>query len=329
MLSATKVSDYCDLFLALTEQRTQTSLNESLMATCLILYPEYNFWLYDHQEINHQNYKLIHSSTPPQNFTPHQGTLDSTLPDEQHDKVRFSRHEDHSYYGFSILHSLSGFLITNMPHDDPLAHQVILKLTKVYANQRFFMFSALNDSLTGLSNRQAFDQQISSLLSDKSDGARRSSDNAEDNWCFAIMDIDHFKQVNDDYGHLFGDEVLLIFAQMMQQAFRDGDLLFRYGGEEFAVALRDISIESTMNVLDRFRKTVANAEFPQLGQVTVSIGVTQIEAGLSLPVLIDRADQALYFAKGHGRNQIHCFETLASSGHVQLNNMHEGDIELF
>lgn len=329
MPSATKVSDYCDLFLALTEQRTQAALNESLMATCLVLYPEYRFWLYDHQEINHQSYKLIHSSEPQGKFDLDIEAFEESKLEELHNKVRFTQHKDHSYYGFSILHSLSGFLITDMPHTDPLQHEVLLKLIKVYANQRFFMFSALNDSLTGLSNRQAFDQQISSLLLDKNDTTRRASDADESNWCFAIMDIDHFKQVNDDYGHLFGDEVLLIFAQMMQQTFRENDLLFRYGGEEFAIALKDISLESALKVLNRFRQVIENAEFPQLGQVTVSIGVTQIEEGLSAPLLIDRADQALYFAKEHGRNQIHCYETLAGSGYVKLNNTREGDIELF
>lgn len=329
MQAEAKVSDYCDLFLALTEPRTQTDLNEALMATCLVLFPDHNFWLYDYREIDHTSCKLVDSEQNEHRALLPDEVLENITHTEHADRIRFTRKGDFSYYGFSILHSLSGVLITNWPEDNPLLHDVLIKLVGVYANQRFFMFSALNDALTGLSNRQAFDQQINNLLFENNEIKRRSSDCELNNWCFALLDIDHFKQVNDDYGHLFGDEVLLIFSQLMQKTFRDGDLLFRYGGEEFAVALKNVSLESAVKVLDRFRNVVSNAEFPQLGQVTVSIGVTSIEDGLSTPLLIDRADQALYFAKEHGRNQVHSFEALAGSGYVQLNNTHEGDIELF
>lgn len=329
MQSGAKVSDYCDLFLALTEHRDLASLNDCLMATCLVLFPDNHFWLYDYRELDHHTCKLINSSQLNDDGLPDNQALELLAHGDQAENHNYAHINGYSYYGFSILHSLSGVLITDLPNNNQLEHEVILKLIKVYANQRFFMFSALNDALTGLSNRQAFDQQIHALLIEDKESRRRAGDAQHEDWCFALMDIDHFKQVNDDYGHLFGDEVLLIFAQHMQHTFRDGDLLFRYGGEEFAVALKSTSIESANKVLDRFRQVIADTEFPQLDQVTVSIGFTALEEGLSIPLLIDRADQALYFAKEHGRNQVRCFETLAGSGQVQLNPIHEGDIELF
>lgn len=325
----TKASDYCDLFLALTEQRDQSSLNETLLATCLVLFPDHRFWLYDYRDLDHTTAKLIHSGIANSDTAPSNEDLYKIM------QVAAERGQTHGvvgnyhYYSYNVLHSLSGLLITDMTLVNDLQLEIITKLVKVYSNQRFFMFSALNDALTGLNNRQAFDQQISKLLLDQKNPHRRSSDQEQKNWCFALLDIDYFKQVNDDYGHLFGDEVLLIFSRLMQSTFRDGDLLFRYGGEEFAVALRDISLSSAINVLNRFREKIAVAEFPQLGQVTVSIGVTSMEDDLSLPVLIDRADQALYFAKEHGRNQVHSFEALSRSGYVSLSHTHEGDIELF
>ncbi|MCP4595551.1 GGDEF domain-containing protein [Neptuniibacter sp.] len=329
--AVTKVSDYCDLFLALTEPRDLATLNESLLATCLVLFPEQQFWLCDYNDIDQKTFSVIPSGASDSEEIPFLDELKKIVKQSSSSlhEHKYAIEGDISLYAYNIFHSVSGFLVTNRPIDKALFHEVLLKLLKVYSNQRFFMYSALNDALTGLNNRQSFDQQIGKLLLDKQYAKRRSSDKQNHNWCFALLDIDHFKQVNDDYGHLFGDEVLIIFARMMQQTFRNGDLLFRYGGEEFAVALRDISLESALSVLNRFRQAVSEAEFPQLGQVTVSIGVTEIEESLSVPVLIDRADQALYFAKEHGRNQVHSFEALAGSGYVTLTNTHEGDIELF
>ncbi|WP_286238228.1 GGDEF domain-containing protein [Neptuniibacter halophilus] len=318
-------SDYCDLLVALTEQRDQNSLADCLVDTARKLNPDSRYWLYDYQEADQSAPRLIKSTEPLSDAAP---DLNHRLLPQQEARFFFSQDEKFSYYGFGILHSLSGVLVCDRVEQSSELHPIMQKLVRVYSNQRFFMFSALNDALTGLSNRQAFDQQISHLLQQNS-AKRRSSDKLPDLWCFALLDIDHFKRVNDDYGHLFGDEVLLIFAQLMQSTFREDDLLFRYGGEEFAVALRGISLDTADQVLNRFREVVAQAEFPQLGQVTVSIGYTAIEDGVSLPLLIDRADQALYFAKENGRNQVHSFEALASSGKVQLANTFEGDIELF
>jgi len=328
MQPTAKVSDYCDVFLALTEQRDQRALNQLLIKTCLELFPQHHFWLYNYANFDQATEKLIASSESSGKFSSALDIPEQIQNIEPHQPTRFVRKDGYRFYSFKILHSQNGVLITNIEDTSDLMHDVITKLVSVYANQRFFMFSAMNDALTGLYNRQAFDQQMETILL-KQQSQRRKHDKSSEPHCFALLDIDHFKQVNDNFGHLFGDEVLLVLSQQMQNAFRDEDLMFRYGGEEFALVLKAISLDSALNVLERFRTQIAETNFPQIGQVTLSIGITEITEGLPLPALIDRADQALYFAKEHGRNQVHSYETLLSSGCLAPPEEHEGDIELF
>jgi diguanylate cyclase (GGDEF)-like protein len=147
-------------------------------------------------------------------------------------------------------------------------------------------------------------------------------------YCLAVLDIDHFKRVNDTYGHLMGDEVLLHFAQCMNHTFRDYDLLFRVGGEEFVVVLRNVDADRAHAVMERFRKVVETHYFPQVGQITASIGVTFIGPHDLPGLVIDRADQALYYVKQHGRNQVAFYEHLVAQGALQQKQV-ESDIELF
>lgn len=328
MQPTAKVSDYCDVFLALTEQRDQQALNQLLIKTCLELFPLHHFWLYNYANFDQSTEQLIASSKVSNQIKTSLNIPEHIQHIEPHQSTRYVREEGFRYYSFKILHSQNGVLITNIEDTTDLMHDVISKLVSVYANQRFFMFSAMNDALTGLYNRQAFDQQLETILL-KQQSQRRKRDRSTEPHCFALLDIDHFKRVNDNFGHLFGDEVLLMLAQQMQNSFRDDDLRFRYGGEEFALVLKDISLESALKVLERFRTQIAQTSFPQIGQVTLSVGITEIIEGLSLPVLIDRADQALYFAKEHGRNQVHSYEMLLNSGYLNPPSEHEGDIELF
>ena len=146
--------------------------------------------------------------------------------------------------------------------------------------------------------------------------------------CLAVIDIDHFKNVNDQYGHLVGDETLILFARSMVEAFRGGDLLFRMGGEEFVVVLKDVDMASALVVLDRLRHTIELEDFPQLGQLTISIGVSAVVA-TDLPMnTMDRADKALYYAKENGRNRVCAFENLVAEGKLSVFERHT-DIELF
>jgi len=142
------------------------------------------------------------------------------------------------------------------------------------------------------------------------------------------MDIDHFKRINDQFGHLYGDEVLILVGRLMRQCFRLRDQLYRFGGEEFVVVLDGLDNEYAGEVFDRFRRTVENYVFSQVGQVTISIGFCPILALASAAETLGAADDALYRAKNAGRNQVCLFEPY--SEHALLPPQEGGgEVEMF
>jgi diguanylate cyclase (GGDEF)-like protein len=178
------------------------------------------------------------------------------------------------------------------------------------------------DSLTGLLNRKTFESHF-----DKLRQRLVSSTQGEPSW-LALIDIDHFKLINDGYGHLFGDEVLLLVSQLMKRSFRGADQLFRFGGEEFVVLLEHASEPGAHIVLERLRTTIGEYEFPQVGHVTVSVGYTRIDSRDVSTTCVERADAALYYAKSHGRNNVQNCEALTAAGAIAA-KPNDGDVELF
>ncbi len=208
-----------------------------------------------------------------------------------------------------------------------LHHSAALVL-KIYHNLLALINDNQQDTLTGLLNRKTFEARLGKILSDAQFYGQREGEDTRRTSFLAILDIDHFKRINDEFGHLVGDEVLLLFASLMTKLFRADDLLFRFGGEEFVCVIRDVNLEVAEKALHRFRQAVENHLFPQAGQVTVSIGYTQIGPNDLSTTLIDRADEALYYAKRNGRNQICSYETLIREGKLESREI-AGDIELF
>jgi len=123
----------------------------------------------------------------------------------------------------------------------------------------------------------------------------------------ALLDIDHFKQFNDQFGHLTGDQVLQIVAKRCHENLRQVDLISRYGGEEFVILLPETNLDNARRVAEKLRSAVGNSrleteqgEFP----ITISLGVAEIDPTCpNLDMLLDRADQAMYISKRSGRNQ--------------------------
>jgi diguanylate cyclase (GGDEF)-like protein len=188
------------------------------------------------------------------------------------------------------------------------------------------------DSLTGLLNRKTFEshfdklrQRIEGLQGSHPD--RSAGPSGEPSW-LALIDIDRFKSINDGYGHLFGDEVLLLVSQLMKRSFRGADQLFRFGGEEFVVLLDRASEPGAQIVLERLRATIGEYEFPQVGQVTISVGYTRIDPRDVSTTCVERADAALYYAKSHGRNNVQNCEALIAAGAITA-KCNDGDVELF
>lgn len=214
---------------------------------------------------------------------------------------------------------VTGFLIIECPEEDPRDHEVISTLLTFYKNLTALLYDTQRDELTGLFNRKTFDQKVYAIASEQ----------AADGACLAILDIDHFKRVNDDFGHLYGDEILLLFAQSMIATFRGADLLFRIGGEEFVIVLKEIDLARALLVLDRFRQRIEDKQFPQVGKITTSIGVSVILPNDYPTDIIDRADKALYYAKSNGRNQVHAYENLVAEGKLTVKKTQSDDVELF
>ena len=154
------------------------------------------------------------------------------------------------------------------------------------------------------------------------------SENTHNDVFFALLDIDYFKKVNDEFGHVYGDEVLLRFAQILKQSFRHYDQIYRYGGEEFCIILFQVDASTCSEVLERFRKRLESFVFPRIGRKTISIGYTKIQSNDQPNVLLDRTDRALYFSKEHGRNQVNRYEDLFEQG-LLIEESTANDIELF
>jgi diguanylate cyclase (GGDEF)-like protein len=194
----------------------------------------------------------------------------------------------------------------------------------VYRNFHNLLDYSERDSLTGLLNRKTFDDQLARMQQPGAAGnpllpgqAERRQPQADQQQWLAVIDVDHFKLVNDRFGHLYGDEVLILIANMLQASFRANDRVFRFGGEEFVVLLRSTTLDNAHRIIDRFRAAVEAHAFPQVGRVTVSIGFTSIEACESPVVTLGHADQALYYAKAHGRNQVCHYDQLVAAGMLQ------------
>lgn len=197
---------------------------------------------------------------------------------------------------------------------------LIQGMCSLYANHLSLLHDSQVDTLTQLLNRKTFDDSVQRILTAPEAG--------EQAW-IAVVDIDHFKRINDGFGHLFGDEVLLLVAGVLRQSFRQQDKVFRFGGEEFVILLQDISKADALSALERFRASIEEKAFPQVGRVTVSVGATSIRAGDTACDVLGRADSALYHAKSHGRNQLQVFEQLQAQGEFAEATALHGDVDLF
>jgi len=210
--------------------------------------------------------------------------------------------------------------------------RTVSSMLRVYRNMQGLLDYSERDMLTGLLNRKTFDDSFYkacavSATSQAPAEARREP-RPDLKAYLGLIDIDHFKQVNDRHGHLIGDEVLLLLSRLMRASFRFHDRLYRFGGEEFVVLLRCGSDEHAMLAFERLRAVTEAYPFPQVGRITVSIGFTAVRIDDNPSQAFERADKAVYWAKAHGRNQVAEHADLVKRG--ELTELHKaGDVELF
>jgi diguanylate cyclase (GGDEF)-like protein len=236
----------------------------------------------------------------------------------------------------SIDDRVVGFLTVICDQAASCDQRLISGLMRIYQNQLSIFNESECDRLTGLLNRKTFDDKIARILLANRDAKDRKMpvehrrmlhQKKGTNW-LAMLDIDHFKRINDTFGHLYGDEVLLLLSRLMKKSFRNADLLFRYGGEEFIVVLLSLEIQDVWVTLERFRKAVETFPFPQVGKVTVSIGFVDMGSQYVPATVVGHADQALYYAKRNGRNRVCSYEDLIAAGELS-GGMASRDVELF
>ncbi len=321
----------------LTEKRDQHALEKCLVDTLPELIPSSSIVLYELQYIDDiiWVYPVAHSGNPGPD-TPMQplpgsdfaaclscinsGTTSAELLADGHTRTYYPVEGIDGTYGCLSIEALSPSAETD---------RIVDAFLRIHSNYLLLIHDSERDTLTSLFNRKKFDARIIDAIEDTRHRGKRIKDVTTHHF-LCLLDIDFFKKVNDTFGHLYGDEVLLIFARLMEETFRAEDWLFRFGGEEFLVILRNITDAQAFSALTRFRERIQAHEFPQVGHITVSIGFTRILANLLPTSIIEQADIALYYAKGHGRNQVQQYSELLAAGLIKPPASEAGsDIELF
>jgi diguanylate cyclase len=214
----------------------------------------------------------------------------------------------------AILSSMDGFKVLKNSQEDASSEQTRMleeRLKGMEEESRELRLhlaqqeqKAMRDALTELPNRAAYDQQIrhetEQWRSSQELGGGREL-------CLIICDVDHFKRINDNYGHLAGDKVLKVLAREISNRVRKSDFVARYGGEEFAIVMTNTSLEDAERLTNKLRQAIEHCPFhfkEKQVQITMSFGVAAYQPGDTSDLVFDRADKALYSAKEQGRNRV-------------------------
>jgi len=203
-------------------------------------------------------------------------------------KVKLFNQEDKEFYYFHLKVSKIGY-----------SNEYLLlfhNITKIVGETNKIIRLAEHDALTGIYNRV----KLNNLFPDFIYNANRY----DKDFAIILFDIDHFKKINDTFGHNVGDSVLIELTYLIKNLLRDKDIFVRWGGEEFIIVLQFASISDASKLASRLRKKLEEHVFLHVGKVTCSFGVTEFRDGDTQMILLERADEALYEAKDRGRNRV-------------------------
>jgi len=215
------------------------------------------------------------------------------------------------------------------PHEDSIVRGVL----EVFTNFYDLLDTSQRDRLTGLLNRYSLELNLDRLWnllytrSHETSASETRRGEAPQRYWLAVLDVDHFKKINDNHGHIIGDEVLIVVTRLLEAALRKTDLIYRYGGEEFIAIIAAHDLEAATQVFERARRKIESFKFPRVGQVTISGGFSGADPVVLPQEVINRADTALYEAKNAGRNRIFHYESLIKQG--VLKEVSTGSVDLF
>ncbi|MDX1757075.1 MAG: GGDEF domain-containing protein [Marinobacter sp.] len=225
---------------------------------------------------------------------------------------------------------VSGLIVVYHDPDLDDSRSALAALVRLYSNFVGLIQEKDMDTLTGVLNRRAFEYQIGRLMGPELGNPKLNPDNQEPMpWWLVLLDVDHFKRVNDSFGHLIGDEILILIARLMNEHFRTVDEIYRYGGEEFAVLIGPSTQHGARSAVERLRLVVEQYPFPQVDRVTISCGMVPLDHYDHVSNVIGRADQALYYAKKQGRNRVYEFRELVEAGVAKAGPNNRSDAEPF
>lgn len=219
----------------------------------------------------------------------------------------------------------------------PEDQEQIQRFVSVCRHVIALMDHARVDALTGLLHRKSLDEDLLAITDfrpveppppEAGERRQRGGPDARSFW-LAVLDIDDFRDVNDRFGHVYGDEILILVARTLEAGFRERDLIYRLGGEEFVVLADFPGGSEAYAACERLRRRIAAQRFPQVGSVTISMGLTRFREGVPSSVLIHEAERALRYAKAQGKNQVRCYPDLVDSSEIQPPKIQPGAIDLF
>jgi diguanylate cyclase (GGDEF)-like protein len=172
----------------------------------------------------------------------------------------------------------------------------LTNITYIDSEKKEYAHQADYDSLTNIYNRKRLEELFEKQV--------EKSETLKETFCTVMIDIDHFKRVNDTYGHLVGDTVLITLSQLVNSNIRQSDIFARWGGEEFVLLLPNVKIDLAEKILTHLRIKIEDHDFADVEKITCSFGVTEYIKGDNIESMLKRADEALYVAKETGRNRV-------------------------
>ena len=311
----------------LTQQEEESDLDSALIQIIGDLLEVDNFAIYVNKNFSAPiPPTLINSNSNLEQLSPDEASLLLQKVTQNKIRVIYAFSSTTSYVPIYHFGKVVGTLLIETEQELPERITMLaVHILNIYANQLGLLYKSRLDPLTELLNRQTFDKKVIEIVSGNGFLLPRNDNNKERRWYLAIADIDNFKNINDNYGHVIGDEVILLVARLLKNNFRIEDYVFRYGGEEFAMLFQAKTEADAHVALNRLRLNVAQYPFPQIGQLTISIGFLELVSIDTVSSIVNQADLALYYSKNTGRNRVTSYSELEVNNEPKIDN----SIELF